>query len=58
MDSLLQFDVDVLALPLITVPVLLMAGKVPLLFLIDFAIVAAAAGNTLRYCIGRHSVLN
>jgi membrane protein DedA with SNARE-associated domain len=73
MDSFLQFDVthaylvvfaavllDVLALPLIAMPVLLMAGglaatgKVSLLFIIGFATVAAAAGDTLWYSIGRY----
>ena len=65
MDSLLQFDVtqaylvvfaavllDVIALPLVAMPVLLMAGglaatgKVSLLVIIGFATVAAAAGDT------------
>jgi membrane protein DedA with SNARE-associated domain len=73
MDSLLQFDVtnayvvvfaavllDVIGLPLIGVPVLLMAGglaatgKVSLLVIIAFATVAAAAGDTLWYSIGRY----
>ena len=73
MDSLLQFDVahaylvvfaavllDVIALPLIAIPVLLMAGglaatgKVSLFFIIGFATVAAAAGDTLWYSIGRY----
>ena len=50
---------DVIALPLIAMPVLLMAGglaatgKVSLLFIIGFATVAAAAGDTLWYSIGR-----
>jgi membrane protein DedA with SNARE-associated domain len=73
MDSLLQFDVthayvvvfaavllDVIALPWIAVPVLLMAGglaatgKVSLLFIIAFATLAAAAGDALWYSIGRY----
>ena len=73
MDSLLQFDVthaylvvfaavllDVIALPLVAMPVLLMAGglaatgKVSLWFIIGFATVAAAAGDTLWYSIGRY----
>jgi len=51
---------DVIALPLIAMPVLLMAGglaatgKVSLLFVIGFATVAAAAGDTLWYSIGRY----
>jgi hypothetical protein len=51
---------DVIALPLIAMPVLLMAGglaatgKVSLLFIIGFATVAAAAGDTLWYSIGRY----
>jgi membrane protein DedA with SNARE-associated domain len=73
MDSLLQFDVthaylvvfaavllDVIAFPLIAMPVLLLAGglaatgKVSLFFIIGFATVAAAAGDTLWYSIGRY----
>ena len=51
---------DVIALPLIAMPVLLMAGglaatgKVSLLFIIGFAAVAAAAGDTLWYSMGRY----
>ena len=73
MDSLLQFDVthaylvvfaavllDVIALPLVALPVLLMAGalaatgKVSLLVLIAFATLASAAGDTLWYSLGRY----
>ena len=73
MDSLLQFDVnhaylvvfaavllDVIALPLVAMPVLLLAGglaatgKVSLLLIIAFATLASAAGDTLWYSIGRY----
>ena len=73
MDSLLQFDVthaylvvfaavllDVIALPLVAMPVLLLAGglaatgKVSLLVIIGFATLASAAGDTLWYSIGRY----
>ena len=55
---------DVIALPLIAMPVLLMAGglaasgKVSLLFIIGFATVAAAAGDTLWYFLGRYGSPN
>lgn len=73
MHSLLQFDItnaylvvfaavllDVIALPLIAIPVLLMAGSLAaagnlsLLLIIGFATVAAATGDTLWYSIGRY----
>ena len=51
---------DVIALPLLALPILVMAGglaatgKVSLLFIIGFATVAAAAGDSLWYSLGRY----
>ena len=67
MDSILQFDVthaylvvfaavllDVIALPLLALPILVMAGGLAATGKVSLATIAAAAGDSLLYSLGRY----